>query len=171
MVKNAILCSAVAVLLAGTAPVLSAKAQSFVLDPNKTSSQSSREAKPVYGGGVVVPYNPDSGRSQYGSYNRSQTRTRQQQQQQTGPISYGAPRDNKGGAGNIYNGYNNPEEDKTARKRTPDHEARLLAYRERQKAHKLEREQKIRERAAAQAEAMARAKEEYDARNGNGGEE
>jgi hypothetical protein len=163
MVKKAILCGAVAVLLAGTAPVLSAKAQSFVLDPNNNAPrQYSRDAKPAYGGGVIVPYNPDSSRS---SYQRSQTRTRQQQQQ-TGPISYGAPRDNKGGAGSIYNGYSNSEEEKAARKRTPDHEARLLAYRERQKAHKIEREQKIRERAAAQEEAMARAKEEYDARNG-----
>ncbi|TNE30688.1 MAG: hypothetical protein EP349_04930, partial [Alphaproteobacteria bacterium] len=122
MVKKAILCGAVAVLLAGTAPMLGAKAQSFVLDPNKTTSQSSRDAKPVYGGGVVVPYNADNNRSQYGSYNRSQTRTRQQQQQ-TGPISYGAPRDNKGGTGNIYNGYQNPEDGQTSRKRTPDHEA------------------------------------------------
>lgn len=165
MLKKAILCGAVAALLAGVAPVLSAKAQSFVLDPNKASGQSSRDAKPIYKGGVVVPYNPESSsRSQYGNYNRTQTRTRQQQQP-TGPISYGAAQDKKGSVGNIYTGYATPEEEKTGRTRTPDHEARLLAHRERQKARVAEREQKMRERRAAQEEAMVRAKEEYDARN------
>lgn len=165
MLRKTILCGAVAMLIAGTVSVLSVNAQSFVLDPNNTSQQS-REAKPAYKGGVVVPYNPENNRTQYGSYKRTQTQTRQLQQK-TGPISYGAVQSKKGVAGNIYNGYSNPEDEKTSRIRTPDHEARLLAYRERQKANAIKREQKMRERRTAETEAMQRAEEEYKERNNN----
>ena len=163
MLKKAVFCGAMVVLLAGAMPVSKAKAQSFVLDPNNTSGQSSRDAKPAYKGGVVVPYNPDSGRS---NYNRRQARTsQQQQQQQTGPISYGAVRNRNGSTGDIYNGYNNPEGENARRVRTPDHEERLQAHRARQKARAEKREQEARARGAAQMEEMRRAKEEYEARN------
>lgn len=165
MLKKMVLCGAVALLLIGAVSVSDMKAQSFVLDPNNTTSNNSRDVKPAYKGGVVVPYNPDNG-GQYGHYNQTQ-RTRSPQQQQTGPISYGVVRDS-GRTGNIYNGYgvNQPEQERTGRTRAPDHEARYQALKERQKARDAERTKKMQERAAAQKEAMLRAKEEYEARNG-----
>lgn len=162
MIKTTVWCGMIVTLLTIGFPVISAKAQSFVLDPNNTSSKS-RGAEPAYQGGVVVPYNPESSRSQYGGYNnRPQTRT-YQQQKQTGPIAYGAGQDGGvAGAGNMYGMAS--ENEKPKRVRTPDHEERLLAYRERQKARAAKREQEKRARGASRMEDMMRAKQEYEAR-------
>ena len=160
MLKRLILCGAVAALLAGTAPVLHAQAQGFMLDPTNSGSKttgSSREAQPAYKGGVLVPYAAPNSQNSY-----TRPNYRQQEQKPPAPISYGVT---KGRAGQAVSpglyGTDvglSPEE-----KAQNDRMARIKAHQAKRKAESSARNQAYNEKRAAEREAMLEAQKEADA--------
>ena len=164
MLRKMIICGAVAALLAGMTPVLSTPAQGFVLDPTNSSknAQGSREAQPAYKGGVVVPYS-DSNRGQYGTYNRTPTRTRQPAQP-TGPIGYGTMKQRAGQAvspGLYGNNVGLSPEEQAQQERL----ARMKAFKDKRKAENAVRAKEYNDKRAAKRQAMMEASSEEGRRN------
>ena len=159
MLKKVLLCGAVAALLAGTAPVLQAQAQGFVLDPtnSRSNTSSSRDAQPAYKGGVLVPYAP-SDSSAYGG----RTRYRQQQQQPTGPIGYGNPKDRAGASVSpgLYGKNVGLSPEDSAQKERMD---RIKSYKDKRKAENAVRYKEYNEKRMAERQAMLEAQKERDA--------
>jgi len=156
MLKKAILCGAVAALLAGAAPMLQAQAQGFMLDPTNSSSNrgGSREAQPAYKGGVLIPHVPQN-KNNYGSA----TRYRQQEQQQTGPIGYGNIRDRAGQSDLYGKNIGLSPKDKAQNERM----ARIKAYQDKRKAENAVRSKEYQEKRAAERQAMLAAQKEKEA--------
>jgi len=165
MLKRMILCGAVAALLAVTAPAFHAQAQGFMLDPTKKQSNTtggSREAKPAYKGGVVVPYVPQNSKNSYGS----RTNYRQQAKKPTGPINYGTVRERAGQSvspGLYGTNVGLSPEDKAQNERM----ARIKAHQEKSKAKSAARTKSYIEKRAAERQAMLEAKRNAETYGGS----